>query len=460
MSGRSTDPWFRSAPCGLIAMTYDGLVTDANDRFLGWIAREADDVIGRPFASLLDPGSQLFFDTRVMQLVHLEGVADEVSLTLVTADGGRLPVLVNAAVDGGGGIVRIAAFNASARHRYEADLLQARRSAESSEARVRVLQDVSSTFSVSASDEDVAQSFAAIASEAFVAKHSAVLLPDAEGTLQVVGGVNPLEGRVAPILSLRNTPRVTVIDEESARDEYPELAAAMRDARLTSLSITPLVADDERLGILVCFFGRRTEFDDHYFELQKALGRQASQTLVRVRLQRRLAYLALHDQLTGAANRELLQLRLDEAIENAAMSDEPLSVLFLDLDEFKTINDRFGHATGDSVLVELARRLLAGVRMGDVIGRIGGDEFVAICANADVEAGLAVAERVLSLTQTPIPVANGVISASVSVGLSVYQPATDPRPTGEQLLIRADGAMYESKGAGKNRVTLDTTHSA
>lgn len=436
-------------------MTSDGLVTDVNDRFLAWVDREADAVIGRPFASFLDAGSQLFFDTRVMQVVHLEGAADEVSLTLVTPDGGRMPILVNSVVDPVTRSLRIAAFNASARHRYEADLLHARRSAEASEARVRVLQDVSSMFSVSASDEDVAQSFSAIAGEAFDARHAAVLLPDADGTLHLVGGVNPLEGRVAPILELRNAPKVVVVDEESARTRFPELAAAMREVRLTSLSIMPLVADDERLGILVCFFGRRTEFDDHFYDLQKALGRQASQTLVRVRLQRRLAYLALHDQLTGAANREMLQQRLDEAIDTATTNGDPLSVLFLDVDEFKSVNDRFGHAVGDTVLVELARRLVAGVRAGDVIGRIGGDEFVAICANADVESGLAVAERVLALTQTPIAVETGVISPSVSVGLTVYRPEIDPRPTGEQLLIRADGAMYQSKAMGKNRVTLD-----
>lgn len=458
MSEHSADTWFQLAPCGLVAMSYDGLIAGANDRFLSWIGYEPVDIVGRLFTSFLDAGSQLFFDTRLMQVVHLEGSVDEVLLTIVTAEGSGLPLLVNAAIDEQARLVRIAAFNATARHRYETDLLHARRSAESSEARVRVLQDVSSTFGLSAGDEDVAQSFAAIASEAFDARHTAVLLPDAEGTLQLVGGRNPLEGRVAPILELRNTPRVTVVDETTARIEYPELASAMRDVRLRSLSITPLVADDERLGLLVCFFGRRTEFDDHFFDLQKALGRQASQTLVRVRLQRRLAYLALHDQLTGVANRQLLQQQLDDAIERATALGEPLSLLFLDVDEFKNINDRFGHAAGDAVLIELARRLSTGVRAGDVVGRIGGDEFVAICADADVKAGLSVAERVLALIQAPVPVATGVISPSVSVGLAVYRPETDPPPTGEQLLIRADGAMYESKDAGKNRVTVRIPH--
>ncbi|MDY0910459.1 diguanylate cyclase [Microbacterium sp. CFBP9034] len=455
-----TERWFEAAPCGLISMSLDGVVLEANETFLTWTGYELDTIVGRPFVSLLDAGSALFYDTRHQQTIHLEGTVTEVALTVLAADGSTLPMLVNSSLDRDADLVRTALFNARERLLYESELLNARRAAESSEARVRVLQDVSSTFGVSASDEDVAYSFAEVAREAFVAKHTMVMLIGEGGELVPVAGTNPLEGQVAPVLSLRNTPRVTVVEESTAREEYPELAAAMRKNRLASLSITPLLADGERLGILVCFFGRRTEFDDHFFDLQKALGRQASQTLVRVRLQRRLAYLALHDQLTGVANRQLLEQSLDDAIARAAATGKPLAVLFLDVDGFKEINDQFGHATGDAVLVELATRLSGGVRAGDVVGRIGGDEFVAICADADVTAAAAIAQRILTMTQSPIAVSEGVIAASVSVGVALYRPDVDEPPTGENLLVRADGAMYDSKGAGKNRVTMEPTASA
>jgi len=350
--------------------------------------------------------------------------------------------------------VRSALFNASDRLRYESDLLIARRSAESSEARVRVLQEVSSIFGVSASDEDVAQSFVDVAREAFAARHTAVLLFDDEGLI-LAAGSNPLEGKVGPVAELRYTPRVTVVDQVRAQAEFPDLAVAMKETRIASLSVTPLLSDGRPLGVLVCFFGRRTDFDDQFYDLQQALGRQASQTLVRVRLERRLAYLALHDQLTGVANRELLQQSLDEAIAQAAASGKPLSVLFLDIDDFKRINDEFGHAAGDGVLVELANRLQAGVRAGDVVGRIGGVEFVALCRDADADAAASIAERILSTTRAPIVVHNGVISASVSVGVSLYHPRESAPPSGEQLLIRADRAMYSSKDAGKDRFSFD-----
>lgn len=452
----SDQSWFRAAPCGLIAMSPAGVVTEANGTFLTWSGYSLQEVIGRPLVSFLDPGSRLFFETRHLQTLHLGGSVSEVALTLLHASGARLPMLVNAAVDQDAELVRIAMFNATERHLYESELRNARKAAESSEERVRILQEISSTFGVSASDEDVAQSFVDVAREAFTAKAAAVMLLDDEGSLNHVAGTNPLAGLVAPIISLRNTPRVTVVVPSVAQDEFPELADAMRASRLASLSITPLLADGQRLGILICFFGRRNEFDEHFFDLQQALGRQASQTLVRVRLQRQLAYLALHDQLTGVANRELLQRSLDHAIDRAAQSGEPLAVLFLDVDGFKPINDQFGHATGDAVLVELAARLRQGVRGEDVIGRIGGDEFVAICASADIAAASSIAHRILEITGSPIPVAAGVISASVSVGVAHYQPSADPRPTAANLLVRADGAMYQSKGSGKNRVTIET----
>ncbi|WP_194397651.1 sensor domain-containing diguanylate cyclase [Microbacterium atlanticum] len=453
MSGHG-DGWFEHAPCGLVATTPGGDVVDANGVFLTWMGHAREDVVGRPFASLLDAGSRLFYETRHTQVLHLRGSVEEVALTLVTADGTPLPTLVNSARDEQAGLVRMAVFKATERAQYERELLAARRTAETSEQRVRVLQDVSSSFDVSATDEEVAESFAAAARDAFAARDAAVYLTDDDGELQLKGGTNPLAGKVAPVPSLRNAAEVTVVNADEIGDVYPELAAAMRAERLSSITVTPLLSDGRRLGNLACFFARRTDFDAQYFDLQQALGRQASQTLTRVRLQRRLAFLALHDQLTGVANRQLLQLSLDETIAASAAAGEPLAVLFLDVDDFKSINDAFGHASGDMVLFELAARLTASVRVGDLVGRIGGDEFVAICARADAPAAEAIAERILEVTRAPITVAGGVVSASVSVGISLYLPGIDEQPDAQQLLVRADAAMYSSKRTGKNRLTL------
>jgi len=449
----AVDGWFRLAPCGLIATADDSTILEANDTFLAWSGYDRAGLLGRPLVALLDPGSRLFFETRHRQVLHLRGAVHEVALTIRRADGAELPVLLNAVRDSDG-VVRFAIFNATDRVRYERDLLAARRAAEQSEQRVRVLQEVSTMFGVSATDAELAQSFADVARDAFSARETAVLLTRDDGQLQLTGGSNPLEGKVAPVRELRQTAEVTVVHDDDT--EYSELSAAMRDEGIGSLSVTPLIADGERLGVLVCFFAGHAEVDDHFLDLQQALGRQASQTLVRVRLQRRLALLALHDQLTGVANRQLLQVSLDDALTLAATSLEPLAVLFLDVDDFKGINDAFGHAAGDSVLVELASRLRGGVRAGDIVGRMGGDEFVALCPGADPSAAETIAQRILEVCREPIAVADGVVTASVSVGISLFQPGSDPQPTAQHLLVRADVAMYDAKRAGKDRAQLST----
>lgn len=447
---------YEQAACGLLSTTPTGTVIDVNATLLRWLGYRAPDLVGKPLTTVLDAGSQLFFETRHNQVLHLERKVSEVALTLKCADGSSLPVLMSSVLvdDGQGDVVRTAVFGATARLHYEAQLLHARKVAEASEERVRVLQEISGNFGGTATDSEVAASFVAIAREAFTATECAMHLRDETGALQLVAGVNPLDGAVAPIESLRNTTEFLILDADGAEADFPQLASAMRAERLEALSITPLINGSERLGLLTCFFARSRDFDDHFVDLQRALGRQVTQTLVRIRLQRRLEHLALHDQLTGAANRQLLQQSLDGAIEESMRTGSPLAVLFLDIDSFKGINDRLGHAAGDDVLRELAKRLLTGVRADDIVGRIGGDEFVVICADADLAAAGAIAERVLAVTRGPILAAGVPVSVSVSVGVATFRPDQDERPTGDQMLIRADGAMYASKDAGKDRVTF------
>ena len=102
---------------------------------------------------------------------------------------------------------------------------------------------------------------------------------------------------------------------------------------------------------------------------------------------------ALHDPLTGLANRTLLRDRLEHALARSAREDLPTGVLFIDLDEFKDVNDRYGHAAGDAVLVELAGRLRAAVRPADTVARLGGDEFIVVCEHVDRDAALALGAR-------------------------------------------------------------------
>ncbi|RZS89829.1 diguanylate cyclase (GGDEF)-like protein [Motilibacter rhizosphaerae] len=156
----------------------------------------------------------------------------------------------------------------------------------------------------------------------------------------------------------------------------------------------------------------------------------------------RAAYRAAHDPLTGLPNRFLLQDRLAHALAAASRGDVSVALLFLDVDAFKRVNDRFGHVVGDAVLVEVARRLRRCVRPGDTVGRLAGDEFVVVCAGprAAASAG-AIARRVETAMAEPVLVEHGALRLGVSTGIAMGRPGDDA----DEVLRRADEAMFRAK---------------
>jgi len=154
---------------------------------------------------------------------------------------------------------------------------------------------------------------------------------------------------------------------------------------------------------------------------------------------------ALHDALTGLPNRTLLADRLAHAVAHAARRDTRTAVLFIDIDDFKAVNDNFGHHGGDEALVEVARRLEASLRPSDTLARVGGDEFVAVCEDVvSLQDAATLAERVIDALVAPIRLADGDAPVRASVGVSVG--TSDEQP--DALIRRADAAMYKAKVAG------------
>lgn len=151
------------------------------------------------------------------------------------------------------------------------------------------------------------------------------------------------------------------------------------------------------------------------------------------------------DDLTGVANRGLFMRLLAQTLSGAERSKARTAVLFIDVDNFKVLNDTHGHAAGDAVLVEIARRLRRAIRPTDLVARVGGDEFVILAAGLDEEAAGAVAQRVLALCSAPLSIGGPSVSVSVSVGVTVEDPGADP----ESSVGRADTAMYAAKAAGR-----------
>src|SRR5215218_4815581 len=155
---------FEGAPCGYLTTTPDGIITRVNGTFERWTGRARELLIGTPFPDLLAPSGKLFYETRYATVLRLAGEVREIALSVRRADGSELPLLVNALLvtgtDGQPTGIRTALFDATERQDYERQLLLARRSAEASEARVRVLQDASRAFGIATSAQELTAALA------------------------------------------------------------------------------------------------------------------------------------------------------------------------------------------------------------------------------------------------------------------------------------------------------------
>lgn len=470
-TAETTGPYaelFEDAPCGYLTTTPDGVIAQVNRTFERWTGHAREALIGIPFADLLTASGQLFYETRYVMVLRLAGEVREVALSVRCADGNELPLLINAMVVMGADDqpmgIRMAVFDATQRQDYERQLLAARRAAEASESRVRVLQNASSAFGAATSSKELAEALASSAGNALRATSAAVLFTDGRDALELVVGDEQLltlfEAGLHELAeqAMASGDVVTVSNLEQAAAVIPGLDEALHRRRVAALCIAPLRdgAFSPATGVVVCLFGRGRTFHEESRDLQAALARQAAQVLRRVRLQQELEHRALHDELTGLANRKLLEERLEAGLSAAARSGRPLSLVFVDLDGFKTINDELGHRVGDEVLAQVATRLRSVARAGDPVARYGGDEFVVVCENADSEAGAIIAERFRQEIRKPLGGVSPRYAVAASIGVATWHAvdATSATPDADAMLRAADEAMYESKRNGRDCVTV------
>jgi diguanylate cyclase (GGDEF)-like protein len=218
-------------------------------------------------------------------------------------------------------------------------------------------------------------------------------------------------------------------------DVLRECAADLRTppaALAKALSMLQLSLEFTLLRVCECFEAERRRTDDEL-----------------ARREEELAFLATHDPLTGLPNRTLILDRVEQMLARGVRSQTPVAALFIDLDNFKTINDTLGHAVGDELLQAVAARLKGVVRQADGLGRLGGDEFVVIAEELSLAAGPElVAERLLAALAPPFklgPSGETRLTVTASIGI-----ASGARTTAEELLRDADIAMYSAKWDGRN----------
>jgi len=181
----------------------------------------------------------------------------------------------------------------------------------------------------------------------------------------------------------------------------------------------------------------------------------AEDVSTRVAQRKEIAALAYYDPLTGLPNRRLVLERANQALELEARHHNPVTLMILDLDKFKEINDTLGHAAGDKVLVELAARFQTCMRFSDTLGRQGGDEFIVVLPACDEDQAYRVAKRIIEKVALPIIIQGREISCGVSIGIA---KARENGETIDELLRNADIAMYRAKDSHSNIAWFDAAY--
>jgi diguanylate cyclase (GGDEF)-like protein len=189
-------------------------------------------------------------------------------------------------------------------------------------------------------------------------------------------------------------------------------------------------------------------------DLLRLVATFAALALERVQLHLDLVYAAQYDELTGLPNRRLFQDRLATALNRCRRSDIHLGLLFVDVDNFKAVNDTYGHAVGDALLQEIARRLAQCARASDTVARLSGDEFVLIIEELTTPGDAqVVAHKITQAMRLPMDLGGTTLEVGLSLGLAVYPSDTQDA---DELLSLADAAMYAAKLAKKLKVPLLT----
>ncbi|MDA0781002.1 MAG: PleD family two-component system response regulator [Rickettsiales bacterium] len=227
----------------------------------------------------------------------------------------------------------------------------------------------------------------------------------------------------------RNTPLLIIIE-----DDKPELLVKALDLGVNDYLVTPIDSNEviARVKIQV----RRKKYQD-------ALQANQQQSLE----------MAVRDGLTGLYNRRYFDTHVERMLESSKENGKPLSLMILDMDHFKHVNDTYGHQSGDEILKQLSDRIMKSVRPSDLVARYGGEEFVVVMPSTNLKNSSIVGERIRKVIEAypfSIPVEPGEIKKTISVGLAVSTP--DDKV--EQVVERADKALYHVKNTGRNKVAV------
>lgn len=267
------------------------------------------------------------------------------------------------------------------------------------------------------------------------AAHGAETLPELFRTIdQILQGLLPLRG-------------MAVVLQPGERLAYASTPPGAAPPDVTGWHHVSLSASGMAFGEMRLDLGHYGALSAKEIDLLEFTAGQAGAVIERLALHADLAHAARYDELTGLPNRRLFQDRILSAIARCRRGQSHGALLFIDLDDFKQVNDEHGHVVGDQLLQAIARRITSCVREADTVARIGGDEFVALLENvADHAQAAALANKIQQVIATPLLLAGRTLQPHASIGIALYPEHGEVI---DQLMRHADQAMYASKAARK-----------
>jgi diguanylate cyclase (GGDEF)-like protein/PAS domain S-box-containing protein len=260
---------------------------------------------------------------------------------------------------------------------------------------------------------------------------------------------------VGPLGKVWSTGQPASTEDAPNEPDYPRAVPAAREG-LRGAVWLPIRSGPAVLGVIEFYSRHANRLDESLLDTLSTIATQIGEFFRRRRAEERLAHQALHDDLTGLPNRGLLLDRLEHALQRSKRQRSTLAVLFMDLDNFKVINDNLGHHVGDELLVELAARLVRSVRTSDTAGRLGGetvarfggDEFVVLCEDiASERDAIRIAERIGRELGRPVSLGGREFTVTASIGIALGRGDASR----EHLVRDADAAMYRAKERGPGR---------
>jgi diguanylate cyclase (GGDEF)-like protein len=241
------------------------------------------------------------------------------------------------------------------------------------------------------------------------------------------------------------TGNATVVNDWRAETRFQQ-SELQREQGISSATIVLIKSKEEPFGVLGAGSRELHRFSQADVNFMQAIANVLANAVERRRTEEQTQHEALHDALTGLPNRSLFFDRLQHALSVAARRDAPIAVLFLDLDQFKLVNDSLGHAAGDELLAAVAPRIEQALRPGDTVARFGGDEFAVLAEDIrDVHGATRIAERIAEALTRPFILREREHFVSASIGISLGTGAEDP----EALIRDADSALYRAKEHGR-----------